>query len=186
MKWIGELFSSLFGRSCRSHYSFSVWPFWLCFLLFFCLGFSLIVPTIQAAEPVDLPRLRDVICHQIESSAEGPHPEWTKGDGKKGNPQSWGLCQIQYNTAVGIGGLGWLERAAGFPAVFIALGNADKAKDVALTILRWCAAVKGRRTVIGLAACYNSQAAAYPMTGSGPLRDYAERVAEAYNGKEDK
>ena len=133
----------------------------------------------HAAEPPDLVKLRNVICHQIESSAEAAHPEWMRGDGSRGgNPQSWGLCQIQYRTAVGIGGLKWLERAGGFPAVFIVLGDADKAKDVALTILRWCAGVKGRRTVIGLAACYNSPGLSYPK--DGPLRDYAERVARIY------
>ena len=149
-------------------------------LLYFSFGG---MNTVSAAEPPDLVRLRDVICHKIESSAEAAHPEWTRGDGGGGNPQSWGLCQIQYRTAVGIGGLKWLERVGGFPAVFAALGNADRAKEVALTILTWCAAIKQRRTVLGLAACYNAPGMAYPKPGSGALRDYVERVAAAYNEK---
>ena len=94
--------------------------------------------------------------------------------------KSWGLCQIQYRTAVSIGGLGFLEKIGGFPAVFAALGNPQRAKDVALTILTWCAAVKQRRKVLGLAACYNSPGLPYPQKGSGALREYAEKVEAAY------
>lgn len=172
--WTGYL------KSFRWPVGFS-WRTALCF--FFLCGEFILGSASFAAEPLDLVRLRDVICSPAIEADKSSHPEWSRGDHNARNPQSWGICQIQYRTAVGIGGLKWLERAGGFPAVFIVLGNADKAKDVALTILRWCAGVKGRRTVIGLAACYNAPGMAYPKPGSGALRDYVERVAAAYSEK---
>lgn len=133
---------------------------------------------------MDLQLLKNITCHVIEPS-KGNHPEWSEGDGGKNkSPQSWGICQIQYRTAVTIGGLGPLRDVAGFPAVYMALGNPNRAKEVADSIYGWCLAVKKRTTVIGLAACYNGPEMEYPPSPA-KLDAFIEKMAIKKGWNED-
>lgn len=95
---------------------------------------------------------------------------------------SWGLCQIQYRTAIRVGGLATLREAGGFPAVFDALGNPDRAKAVALTILGWCFNIRHKHSVLGLAACYNGANMDFPPTQER-ISDLAEQDPDRWTDK---
>lgn len=129
-------------------------------------------PLAKSSEIVDLLRLRDALCH-LETRGH-PNPQWAVGDAGA----AWGQCQIQYQAAITVGG---------FPKTTTpgALFDLEINRQVALNIVTWCRVVRGRKTVLGIAACFNGPKMEYPKRHDPRpayqrLRAYAEKVMQAY------
>ncbi len=122
--------------------------------------------TTIAAEPLDLLRLRDVIC-KWESQAE-PDPDDAVGH----HDGSIGRCQIKPGTA----------RLAGYRgknAALLGPGSAELNRSVALSILALCWLKHPTWGVRGMAYCYN--AGPYkPLLQKGRHWAYAQARAVEY------